>query len=77
MADLAEILALRLRQVRNEHNWTQEELADRVGLSVRYIGQIERRRASPTVNVLGRIADTFGIEAGELLRRAPKSKSGK
>ena len=77
MADLAQILALRLRQVRNARKWTQEELADRVGLSVRYIGPIERCKASPTVNVLGRLADACGVEAGELLRRAPKMKHGK
>jgi transcriptional regulator with XRE-family HTH domain len=77
MANLAEILALRVRQARITREWTQEELADRVGLSVRYIGQIERCRASPTVNVLGRIADAFGLEAGELLSRKPKPKPAK
>lgn len=77
MADLAEILALRLRQVRNDRGWTQEDLAGRVGLSVRYIGQIERCNASPTVNVLGRLADACGVEAGELLRRTPRNRAGK
>jgi transcriptional regulator with XRE-family HTH domain len=74
MADLTEILAVRVRQMRNARDWTQEELADRVGLSVRYIGQVERCKASPTVSVLGRLADALGVEAGELLRRASKSK---
>jgi transcriptional regulator with XRE-family HTH domain len=77
MADLADILALRLRQARNTHGWTQEELADRVKLSVRYIGQIERRKASPTVTVLGRLADALGIEPGDLIRRVPKAKGPK
>ena len=77
MADLAETLALRLRQVRNARGWTQEELAHRVKLSVRYIGQIERCNASPTVSVLGRLADAFGVEAGDLIRRIPKSKATK
>ena len=74
MADLTEIVAIRVRQVRNARGWTQEELADRVGLSVRYIGEIERLQASPTVNVLGRLADALGIEPGELLRHASKRK---
>lgn len=77
MADLTEILAVRVRQMRNTRGWTQEELADRVGLSVRYIGQVERCKASPTVGVLGRLADALGIEAGELLRRATKSKAAR
>ena len=74
MADLTNILAARLRQVRNTHSWTQEELADRAGLSVRYIGQIERCEASPTVSVLGRLSEALGVEAGELLRRLPKTR---
>jgi len=74
MADLTEILAVRVRQMRNARDWTQEELADRVGLSVRYIGQVERCKASPTVSVLGRLADALGVDAAELLRRASKSR---
>ncbi len=61
-----------MRQMREAREWTQEELADRVGLSARYVGEIERHRASPTVNVLGRLAQAFGIEAAELLKRLPK-----
>jgi transcriptional regulator with XRE-family HTH domain len=77
MADLSQILAVRLRQIRHERAWTQEELADRVGLSVRYIGQIERCQASPTVSVLGRLADALHVEPGELLRRVARRKAGK
>jgi len=61
-----------MRQMREAREWTQEELADRVGLSARYIGEVERHRASPTVNVLGRLARAFEVEAAELLKRAPK-----
>jgi len=56
MDNLTEVLAIRMRQLRAARDWTQEELADRVGLSSRYIGEIERHRASPTVNVLGQLA---------------------
>jgi hypothetical protein len=48
----------------------------RAGLSVRYVGQIERREASSTVTVLERLADACGVEVTELLRPVPKSKSG-
>ena len=75
MADLTEIVAIRVRQSRNARQWTQEELADRVGLSVRYIGQVERCQASPTVSVLGRLAETLGVEPGELVRRGPRAKT--
>jgi transcriptional regulator with XRE-family HTH domain len=77
MADLTEILAVRVRQIRNGRGWTQEELADRVGLSVRYIGQVERCQASPTVSVLGRLAGALEVEPETLLKRMPKSKATK
>jgi transcriptional regulator with XRE-family HTH domain len=46
MADLKEIVAMNVRRQRNARGWTQEDLADRVGLSARYVGQIERSQAS-------------------------------
>lgn len=76
MGDLTDIVAVRLRQVRTDKGWTQEDLADRVGLSVRYIGQVERRQASPSVRVLGQLADALQIEPAELVRRAkPKART--
>jgi transcriptional regulator with XRE-family HTH domain len=74
MADLINTFARRLRQAREERDWTQEDLADHVGLSVRYIGKIERRQASPTITVLGRLADALDIDPGDLVRRKSPGK---
>jgi transcriptional regulator with XRE-family HTH domain len=71
MRDLSDIVATRVRQVRNARGWTQEDLSDKVGLSVRYIGQIERNRASPSVRVLGRLSQALGVDPAELLTREP------
>ena len=76
MGDLTDIVAVRLRQARTAKGWTQEDLAERVGLSVRYIGQVERRQASPSVRVLGQLADALQMEPTELVRRVkPKDKA--
>ena len=61
--------------VRNERGWTQENLADRVGLSARYVGQIERAQASMSVTVLGRLANALKVDAGELVRRSGEKSS--
>ena len=71
MRDLSEIVAIRVRQVRNARGWTQEDLSDKVGLSVRYIGQIERNQASPSVRVLGRLSLALGVDPAELFAREP------
>jgi transcriptional regulator with XRE-family HTH domain len=70
MADLKDIVAINVRRLRHDRGWTQEDLADRVGLSVRYLGQIERAQASMSITVLGRLADAFRVDAAELVRRS-------
>lgn len=72
--DLKEIMARNLRRARHDKKLTQEELADRAGLSMRYVGAIERGDVSASVTVLGQIADALGIEPGELLKKASAPK---
>lgn len=72
--DLNEVMATNLRRMRHEKKMTQEELADRAGLSLRYIGSIERSDVSASVTVLGLIADALGVEPHELLRRSSGSQ---
>jgi transcriptional regulator with XRE-family HTH domain len=69
MADLKETVATNVRRLRNARGWTQEDLADRVGLSARYVGQIERAQASMSVTVLGRLAGALKVDAADLVRR--------
>lgn len=72
--DLKEIMARNLCRLRHDKKLTQEELADRAGLSMRYVGAIERGDVSASVTVLGQIAEALEIEPGELLKKlsAPK-----
>ncbi len=72
--DLKEVMARNLRQARHEKKLTQEELAARAGLSMRYVGAIERGDVSASVTVLGQIADALEIAPSELLKKvsAPK-----
>jgi transcriptional regulator with XRE-family HTH domain len=74
MADLKEIVAINVRRLRYDRRWTQEDLADRVGLSARYVGQIERAQASMTITVLGRIANALEVEASELVKRSRRGQ---
>ena len=66
--DLKEVMAVNLRRLRHAKKITQEELAERAGLSARYVGGIERADVSASVTVLGRIADALEVEAPELVR---------
>lgn len=71
--DLKEVMARNLRRARHDKKLTQEELAERAGLSSRYIGAIERADVSASVTVLGQIADALEMEPGELLQKSDGS----
>lgn len=66
--DLKEVMAINLRRLRHAKGMTQEELAERAGLSARYIGAIERADVSASVTVLGQVAVALDVEATELVR---------
>jgi transcriptional regulator with XRE-family HTH domain len=68
--DLKEVMARNLRRKRHDQKLTQEELAERAGLSARYLGAVERGDVSASVTVLGRIADALGVEPAELVKRS-------
>ena len=75
--DLKEVVAINLRRVRHAKEMTQEELAEAAGLSARYVGAIERADKSPSVSVLGRIADALMIDPAELIHPVKPRPGGK
>jgi len=66
--DLKDAVATNLRRVRRAKKMTQEELAYRAELSPRYVSRIETGAASPTVSVLGRLAEALDVDPCELIR---------
>ncbi|WP_157220445.1 helix-turn-helix domain-containing protein [Flavisphingomonas formosensis] len=65
--DLKHVLAKNLRKVRHERDLTQEDVAGLTGLSLRYIGSIERARVSASVTVLGKLATALKIDPCRLI----------
>ncbi len=65
-------MAANVRRERYAKKLTQEELADRAGLSARYLGSIERATVSASVTVLGRLARALRIDPCDLIRGAPR-----
>lgn len=73
--ELKDLLATNLRLLRQDRGLTQEDLADRTGLSSRYVGSIERARVSASVTVLGKLADALGVDPCDLIRARGRSRS--
>ena len=68
--DLVAILAVNLRKTRHAKGLTQEELADRAGLSARHLGDIERAEHAASVRVLGQLATALRVDPCDLICRS-------
>ena len=63
------------RQARKDLELTQEDTAERVGVSVEFYARIERGNALPSVPTFARIANALGVSADVLLGRNQLSAS--
>lgn len=60
-------VGLRIAELRRSMSLTQEELAQRLGIGVKYIQKIERGVVNLTLHTLVRWANWLGVEPAELL----------
>ncbi|MFZ7103140.1 MAG: helix-turn-helix domain-containing protein [Peptococcaceae bacterium] len=51
----------KIRRLREKQNFTQIQLAERIGVSLSLIGQIETGRVKPALDTLQSIANVFGV----------------
>jgi transcriptional regulator with XRE-family HTH domain len=64
----AEIFGKRLRQLRRDAGWTQEQLAEAAGITTTYTSDLERGTKVPSLTVVLRISRAFKMSVAELLR---------
>lgn len=55
------VLGPLIRKIRKQHGLTLQELADGAGISVGYLSQVERDRATPSLGSLAQIAGALGL----------------
>ena len=63
-------------RLRKERDWTQQQVADRIGLSVGQVKKYEKGDSAPTLHILGRIAVAYGVSADELVFDDGKGVAG-
>jgi putative transcriptional regulator len=56
----------RLRLLRAERKWSQQDLADRLEVSRQSVNAIETGRYDPSLPLAFRIAETFGLSIEEI-----------
>lgn len=57
----------RIRELRRERDWSQQKLADLVGVSKVTISDLELGKMQLTLDYMKRVAKALGVTAGELL----------
>lgn len=65
---------MRIRLLRVERDITLTDMAQRLGIAVPYLSQIERQHRNANVGVLIKIAREFGVPVDDLILRDKSSK---
>lgn len=66
-----------LRQLRADRQWTQEDLASRLGVSRQTVNAIETGRYDPSLPLAFKIAEVFGLRIEQIFNPStPRVASG-
>jgi XRE family aerobic/anaerobic benzoate catabolism transcriptional regulator len=65
--DVLEVVARRVRQARDAHRWTMRELAERSGVSLRFLVQVEAGTGNISVKRLADLARALKVQPSDLL----------
>ena len=69
-AHVAKAFGKAVRELRLQRGITQQELADKCGLDLSYVGGIERGQRNPTLGVIHALAKVLGVRPSDLLKKA-------
>ena len=75
--DIKRAMGKRIKIVRQRNGLTQDQLAEQVGLSPKYISGIERGVENPTMDILLRVATMLGVEPYDLFLFGESEESEK
>ena len=62
----------RLRVLRAENRWSQQELADRINVSRQTVVSLENGRYEPTLKIAMRLSAVFGLTIEEIFTADPE-----
>ncbi len=60
-----------LKRLRQENNWSQEQLAERIGVKRLAVGKYESGQTKPSAETLQKISEVFGVSIDYLLSDGP------
>ena len=75
-AEVRATLAVNIKDFRGRRNWSQADLAEKAGISIVYLSDIERGNKWPYLDTLVKLANAFNVEVHELLMPKDDLPSG-
>ena len=63
-----EKLGSRIKALRNANNYTQEQVADMIGVSRQKYARIESGANNITLDILSKVAEVLGVTVGDITR---------
>jgi len=66
-AKLTKTICKKIKKYRHTIDMTQEDLAEKVGVSRVYIGYVEQGRNTPSLEILGKIAKALKVRLSDIV----------
>ena len=67
MAKLSDVISKHLKEYRKEHDLPQERFAEKAGISLPLLSELERGIANPTLQTLEKIAQAMALSVAEMV----------
>ena len=65
------MIGRRLKEFRKVRSWLQQDVAQRLDITVKHYSQLERNKAQPSMALLEKIAELFEVEVWDLYEKPP------
>lgn len=62
--DTKKMIGIRISEIRNKMELTQDQLAEKMDISPKYLSSIERGKENPTLNTLINLAQCLNVDLG-------------
>jgi transcriptional regulator with XRE-family HTH domain len=71
------LIGLRIKELRRISGLSQEKLAEKMGISPKYLSSIERGKENPTLDTFIKVAKALNLELMEIFDFSHKGKSAR
>lgn len=66
--DFYKKLGLSIKKLRNQRNLTQQQLADKIGIGLNFMGKIEVAFSKPSMDTVIKIANVLNVTVSDLTK---------